>query len=321
MSKIFSVNTTVFIIGLICIGCTDSPENESFQLEFEADSTVASIGDVITVKVGLKGGGSRVTRFPEWEVKEPMEIRSRRDLIQSPDGRKIEFEIVFWDTGQFFIPSYQLEILKQDSTLEYVMETDSVPIFIRSIIAQDSIYQVAGTVELKPIKGPPQIFFPWPIKKISYIILLIGLAGAILFIWSKRVPPKYRFSRSVRESPAPDKNALDRIVALSKKLSDSNGSGKYFYSELSHILREYIEFSFYIKTLEMTTEDIYRILGRLPFAGPLGDIWIDILERADLVKYARQDVDQMRIQKDLESARKFVQETTSFWKLNGPSNL
>ena len=74
-----------------------------------------------------------------------------------------------------------------------------------------------------------------------------------------------------------------------RKLSELEPSliTKEYYSELSYIIREYIERKYFIHTLEMTTEDIeycnyYLKLNKKYFK----DI-IEILKKADKVKYAR----------------------------------
>lgn len=309
----------ILLISLLIMGCPSTPEKTSLQLQTDIDTTAVAIGDILRFRVEVTGSDTQLVRFPEWVVKEPLEIRSAAETFQSPDRRAVEFEIVFWDTGSRFIPAYEVEILNSDSSLHTILTSDSIPVLVWSTIARDSVYRSAGTVELKPIKGPMAVLPPWPVKKIGLLFVFFILIAGMVFIWFKRLPPKYRFSKRFQDLPEPDEKALARIADLKKMVPGSNGSGKLFYSELSHILREYVEYSFFIKTLEMTTEDIDGILEKLPFSGKLGDDWIGILKRADLVKYARQSADQQLILDDFKTAQKFVQETTIFWKRNEPS--
>ena len=62
-------------------------------------------------------------------------------------------------------------------------------------------------------------------------------------------------------------------------------TGKEFYVELSYLLRKYVESSIYIKTLEMTTEEIDSNQSLIPLKENLLKEWILLLKQADLIKY------------------------------------
>jgi len=94
---------------------------------------------------------------------------------------------------------------------------------------------------------------------------------------------------------------------------------KEYYTSLSHIIREYLEFAFFVKTLEMTTEEIERFSGNFPFASATKDEWKKVLKQADMVKYAKESADISNVQKDIRSAEAFIKNTTIFWKRNDSS--
>ena len=100
-------------------------------------------------------------------------------------------------------------------------------------------------------------------------------------------------SYSIIKSPIEIAN--DRLSALNKK-----GFSKEFYSELSHITREYIEYSTYIRTLEMTTEEIIGNRDLFHCDDDSFSRWIGLLSKADLVKYAKHSIEpyEMDIDKD-----------------------
>jgi len=52
----------------------------------------------------------------------------------------------------------------------------------------------------------------------------------------------------------------------------------------------------------------------LPFGSTGKGAWKNILERADLVKYAKETSDVETIQLDIDSTQKFIKNTTIFWK-------
>ena len=104
---------------------------------------------------------------------------------------------------------------------------------------------------LKPIKEPVPIVYPTPWAKITQWSFLIFTILMLLFAWSKRqiydsfVPAHYENVQS------PFSRAVERLEKLDSALDD-----KTFYVNLSHILREFVEHSVFVKSLEMTTEEI-----------------------------------------------------------------
>ena len=56
---------------------------------------------------------------------------------------------------------------------------------------------------------------------------------------------------------------------------------------MSHISREYVERKYFIRTLEMTTEEIIDNQDLFPWESQQFFKWSQFLEEADLVKYAR----------------------------------
>jgi len=76
-----------------------------------------------------------------------------------------------------------------------------------------------------------------------------------------------------------------------------------------------VENSVYIKTLEMTTEEIKQYRSVIPFDRDQLGIWMDILQRADLSKYAKSDPEKMICHEDLVAGETFVKNTVPSWKI------
>ena len=91
---------------------------------------------------------------------------------------------------------------------------------------------------------------------------------------------------------------------------------KEFYVKLSHILREYTENSLFIKTLEMTTEEIKSNRELLPFSDNCIETYLNILSTADMAKYAKFYNDADQCKSDLIHSKNFVQDTIQYWKVS-----
>jgi|TARA_B100000378_G_scaffold85549_1_gene67453 hypothetical protein len=95
--------------------------------------------------------------------------------------------------------------------------------------------------------------------------------------------------------------ANNRFSQLNKK-----GFAKEFYTEISHITKEYIEYSTYIRTLEMTTEEIIQNRDLFLIDDDSFSKWITILSKADLVKYAKQAIEPSEMDIDKNKAINFI---------------
>ena len=263
---------------------------QSIYVTSELDTSKASIGDIITWEI--KGKGSQQNQkleFPELNLKgDSISIYSQR-LIFNDElviGRIIE--IAFWDTGRFYTPSYYVNVLDLQGNVDHDIEIEKVAIDIVSVL--ESLNEVTA----RPVKGPIAVKGVIPYREILLIILCLVIVSAIIWVLRKRIKYIYpKNSYSIIKSPIEIAN--DRLSALNKK-----GFSKEFYSELSHITREYIEYSTYIRTLEMTTEEIIGNRDLFHCNDNSFSQWIDLLSKADLVKYAKQSIEpyEMDIDKD-----------------------
>ena len=114
-----------------------------------------------------------------------------------------------------------------------------------------------------------------------YCFILIAIVLGIAWVWRKRQLPRYhKIDYSNIETP---------YARASRRLGELDDSGliKEYYAGLSHISREYIETKYFIRTLEMTTEEIDGARKLFPVKSDHLSEWIEFLYAADQVKYAR----------------------------------
>ena len=263
---------------------------QSIYVTSEIDTSKASIGDIITWEI--KGKGSQQNQkleFPELNLKgDSISIYSQRLIFNDELAIGRIIEIAFWDTGRFYTPSYYVNVLDLQGNVDHDIEIEKVAIDIVSVL--ESLNEVTA----RPVKGPIAVKGVIPYREILLIILCLGIVSAIIWVLRKRIKYIYpKNSYSIIKSPIEIAN--DRLSALNKK-----GFSKEFYSELSHITREYIEYSTYIRTLEMTTEEIIGNRDLFHCNDDSFSQWIVLLSKADLVKYAKQSIEpyEMDIDKD-----------------------
>ena len=85
---------------------------------------------------------------------------------------------------------------------------------------------------------------------------------------------------------------------------------KAYYSELSFIVREYIENRFELAALESTTDEIITMLSNLPEVdGKLKDKLHQVLLLADMAKFAKQQPIASENEDSFKFSQQFVSET------------
>lgn len=156
--------------------------------------------------------------------------------------------------------------------------TQPVKVKIRSVAPK-----LSEKDDIKPIKGPARLD-----TRMVRDWALAGLAAALLALLVAKQLLRRRGPAVDPESlKSPHERAHLELVRLKKKNWVEEGKNKEFYSEFSDILRRYLERRFGISVMEWTTVEALAALKEKNIAtGTLPQVK-DILERSDLVKFAK----------------------------------
>jgi hypothetical protein len=101
------------------------------------------------------------------------------------------------------------------------------------------------------------------------------------------------------------------LADLEKQKPWEKGEVLPFYVSLSLILREYLEKRFGIPALESTTREILPMLKNGELTETMREALREILESADVAKYADWPPEGHFHQKNLASARRLVEATAT----------
>jgi len=296
---------------ILVISCGTPPDLPSFSIDAIVDTTEATIGDVINFQITVHGQGNRKIDFGNWgQDSSKIQVRSSQ-LFDGPkaDDMGIRLEIALWDTGRIEIPGYPVIITKSSPRDSFTLYTDPVYVTVKSLLNHQ------GQPQLRPIKGPVAIPILIPWRTIILLILLISLIITIFTLWRRRINRiAFPTTEVIPVEPA-DIIALRRLENIRTTKNWDRGDYKTFYFNLTSTLKEYVENALFFKTLEMTTAEIESINDHFPFNEKLTANWIDLMTRADLVKFARQIPDTATCVTDLDFADRFIAETLKYWKI------
>ena len=304
----------ILYIGLILLlACSQDRPVTSVEMAVEMDTTYTTIGTPITYAVTVKSPADKIIQFPEWELEDPLELRSV-SIYDEEDGIVGQFELVFWDTGKVAIPGATISVLNSDSLFAYDMTADTMTMDVVSITEQDPTFRQA-TEGLMPIKDPVRVRFPLPWQTIILSLIMVALLVGMVMIWRKRQQAEVFYEERPEYLDEPDRVALKKLESLDQSGLLERGDIKEFYAQLSLILREYTENSLYIRALEMTTEEIRAHRPVFPYADEQLDVYLNILSGADMAKYAKHIAAMDQCTAHLNEARSLVEGTVQYWKL------
>ena len=170
-------------------------------------------------------------------------------------------------------------------------------------ISQDSI-------ALMPIKDIIEEGESWEDYKIWFYILGFILLAPLLIklLWGRKKEKEEEIVEEEIFIPAHEK-ALTALQALKQKELWQSGKIKEYQSELTDIIRRYLEDRFEVNALEMTSDEISRALRQKDFDTKHSSTLQRILTIADLVKFAKATPPVDINAQFMEEAEQFVNST------------
>lgn len=221
------------------------------------------------------------------------------DTLSSSRFRQ-DITVTSFDSGYHFIPRIPIEYIQNGQTR--FAATNRLALTVRTI-PQDTI----SLAPIKPIQEEPvklEDFF-WIVAG----ALALGLVALAILYFSRK-----NKQQEVPVAPPPPKLpahqiALQQLKALKSKQLWQKGKVKAYHSELTRIIREYLENRYDIQALEMTTDQILRQLSQLDFDDSWQGRLREMLQAADLVKFAKAEPPKDFHDRMMSYAISFVEDT------------
>ena len=265
------------------------------SIESELDKNIGFIGDIINWSVRISELPVKEVQFPDLDnFDNNISIRNQSFIKENGKIIGIEFELMVWDTGYYVLPEYGVNILNKDGSIDYSMYSNPLEFKIESIL------ETLASNELRPIISPIPVKNIFPIKMIILFISLTLVIIAIIWVFRQRKVIHYKKADYTRNESA-EQRANRRLNDL-----DINGLSKAFYIELSHISREYFELKYFVRALEMTTEEIENFRNLFPVSDKKFSQWYKFLIEADKVKFAKKKVNQTKMIQDNQEVSSLI---------------
>lgn len=219
---------------------------------------------------------------------------------------RTNIKLTCWKPGVYYIPPISFRF-QEDNKLTQSKNTNRLALLVSSPLGEEV---AVDTVQLAPIKD----IITEPLKLqdfLPYLIGLTALAGLIVlgvFLYRRQKNKDHPTKVVVIKRPAHE-IAFEKLKQLKNAKLWQQGMIKEYQSELSHIIREYVEERYEILALESTTDEILQDLKQKDFNTDLKDNLKEMLQLADLVKFAKAEPPVERHEQLMQFAEEFVLKT------------
>ena len=300
----------ILTVGLLSISAQSTDPKASAKL----DTTLILIGDHVTMSLDVELLDSTFVQFPVYTDTITKNVEILRDLpfdtIQENNKTVIRkrYILTSFDSGNYHIDPIAITLRNKASEARIIYTN---PLFLSvQTIQIDSAENRIADIKL-PLETPLTIN-EFISEYLPYLLIMITVGIlAFLLIWLIR-KKKSNPTEPIIEVPKEEAHviALRELDALSAKKMWQEGMVKPFYSELSEILRRYLEHRFEIPALESSTSEIAVITKSLKILDKeTQQELMEFLEDADLVKFAKFEPLASEHLKYMEQAYSFVLKT------------
>lgn len=311
-------NLKLILLLLLCV-TTAYARIGNISVENKVDVAKVKIGDLITYSLTVTHDDSVEVKLPgrafvvldsaghilpddalnisDYKIREPKEV----------DGKIVEgVNYVFspFLVGKFTVASLTVRFKMPSDTTYFPINAEPIQIEVQSM-------KPSETGDIRDIKSPWEIernlWLLWRPILIAVLVMLLIVAGIIFY-------KRWRAGKAllpVLEKPKRPPHeialeALDQLVASDLLV---HGEVKAFYSELSDIIRRYIEGCYFVVALEMTTSQLMSNLKSVGIEPEIMDLIREFLTASDMVKFAKYIPDVSENQAAVSLAYEIVNRT------------
>jgi hypothetical protein len=205
--------------------------------------------------------------------------------------RDFTITLALFDVGVSTLPALTVRCQENGQTAE--VKTPEIQVTIKSVLTPES-------KDIRGLKGALKKVPNWPvILTLLAVVLILGL----VFLWVKFRPGKAGRRPPGPPPVAPHVRALEDLRRLEEELTVP---AKLFYSQLTNILRAYLEGAFEIPAMDRTTAEIFVQLKSLSITLDQRVGLRTVLEDGDLAKFAKLEPTEEERLGDFQRVRDFV---------------
>lgn len=272
------------------------------EVKVEVDTMNIRIGEQFNYQLSVNDTSNVI--IPKLQNLKGLEVLEDIDLDTVGNNLFKKYVLTGFDSGAYYIPAQQVFIRNR----AYL--TDSILINVATV-AIDTTKQ--KMFPIKSIESEPYTLDDFLPYLIWVILGVLALSGIILFFILREKRRNIASNEGISALP-PFEEAIERLQKLDEKLLWQNNQVKQYYSELTEIIRVYIEKELKIPALESTTDDLIETLRDFSEVKTIEASresirkLKELLREADLVKFAKSQPLSHEIEEDRKDAEFVLKE-------------
>ena len=229
----------------------------------------------------------------------------KTDTVKSPDGQLLvshRYTVTSFKDSLIYIPPFPF-VLNGDTVWSKSLSLKVVQPFK----IDTASHKIA---DIKPVFNSK---FNWGSFFLRVLLgfIILGLLVALYFVYEKFIKKKPILSdKQIKLLLPAHVVALNQLDKIKQEKSWQQGRYKEYHTELTDVVREYIERMFDINSMEMTSEEILDHLRWLKLEKKSAYLNLQqILNLADLVKFAKWNALPEEHELSLQNAYLFISQT------------
>lgn len=290
----------VAVLGCCFLSLCLSAQSEAIAV---FDSGFVETGNpfMLHLAVPVQYGQPAAIDFAPWDSLIPAENRLRQTGWKKQTGQwTSDLTLILFDSMDLLLPPLPLISAGGDTLRTNALELQ--------VIQTPSPDDPADMLDIKDIRHEPANWRDYlkPALPVVGGVLLFALIVWWLLL-RRRKKSGLKAIRTVRQ-PAHEL-ALRKLAELERQQYWQRSQLKTYYSELTHIVREYLERRYHIPALESASDEILRLLLRTDMPSTLMAPLSELLRWADLAKFAKGQPPEHFHEQALREARQLIEQT------------
>lgn len=306
---------TAHVLVLLCCmilwtGCKPDKADEVYiegqpTLLFSTPQQPIRIGDPVPLTLTAIYPTNTVLILPELErEKEIVVLKQQSDITpynEDHTRETITYSLTSLRIGEHRIINTPIRYTESGSAITNELPAPEIKLSVKSVLSNEH------TTELAELKAPQKL--PGRIPLWLWIAVPVALAAFLVGRWIASRPKKEMIKPTAPIIP-PHLVALQALDGLIKQGLLENDECNAFYTELSMILRTYLDGRFHLNAPDSTTEEIVEEMSQSPeLSGVQRNILQEFMRQADMVKFAKGHPDRTTMESAFNTTQRFVKET------------
>ena len=303
------------VMATVDAAAAQTASSLAVRISFTADRPEMTVGDVAILSLVVSHPDDLVVVLPRLEREwGPFEVQAQTSVqtISLSDGVKTiakQFQVALFSPGAFETPDLPISIRNSDGSMEQVYP-DPVELTANSVLA-------GPDEELKDIRPLADLSTPlWkrPAALVLAGLVVVGISVAVGFYVYRRSRRQVSAAVQQTDSRKPWEVAHQELDRIGRLDLPESGDFKEHYTLVAGTLRTYLGAT-YLKEVgqvgvaDMSTEEIRAAISLSSLDSHNSREVIELLQEADLVKFANYSPPAARANEVVRQARHFVDAT------------